>query len=166
MSDVQSAQRDVDAWLASWEKAGAGASGSAKASVSSRDAAAATEKDTPDTWTPKEREFAANREKIKGNEAFRANEVEKSIAHYTKALELKPGDAVVLANRYVPCSCNCTSVICDSARDHWCLCASLPSCYFDPLLHRVLSALLQFPSTVEGEVLRASREGCCSRDCR
>ncbi len=51
-------------------------------------------------WSVKEREFAANREKQKGNEAFRANELEKAVKHYTASLELVPISAVVLANRY------------------------------------------------------------------
>lgn len=86
-ADVTSASQEIDAWLQTF-----GSGGSANK--------AATSSAVDDTWTPKEREFAANREKIKGNEAFRAGETEKAIVHYTKSLELKPRDAVVLANRY------------------------------------------------------------------
>jgi hypothetical protein len=86
-ADVTSASQEIEAWLQTF---GAGRGASKHAT---------SDGGVEDSWTPKEREFAANREKIKGNEAFRAGETEKAIAHYTKSLELKPRDAVVLANR-------------------------------------------------------------------
>ena len=58
-------------------------------------------------WSLKEREFAAGREKVKGNEALRAGEVDKAIAHYSRSLDLVPGNAIVLANRYIHIQVSC-----------------------------------------------------------
>ena len=115
--EVVEATEDISSWLASLKSsqssAGAkppasaaaatasGSGGVAKASAGGGKAAAAKADDDERPWTDAEKQFAATREKQKGNEAFHANELEKAVKHYTASLELVPGSAIVLANRCV-----------------------------------------------------------------
>jgi len=52
-----------------------------------------------DDMTPLEKRVAAKREKEKGNECMKAGEINAAVGFYTKALELVPGDHLVLGNR-------------------------------------------------------------------
>ena len=55
-----------------------------------------------------ERRVAAQREREKGNESMRCGETSAAIAYYSKALELVPGDHLVLGNRaqsYIASKC-------------------------------------------------------------
>ena len=49
--------------------------------------------------TPLEKRVAAKREKEKGNECMKAGEINAAVGFYSKALELVPGDHLVLGNR-------------------------------------------------------------------
>jgi hypothetical protein len=52
-----------------------------------------------DEMTPLEKRVAAKREKEKGNECMKAAETNAAVGFYSKALELVPGDHLVLGNR-------------------------------------------------------------------
>jgi len=52
-----------------------------------------------DDMTPLEKRVAAKREKDKGNECMKAGEINAAVGFYAKALELVPGDHLVLGNR-------------------------------------------------------------------
>ncbi|KAJ1493214.1 hypothetical protein T484DRAFT_1879607 [Baffinella frigidus] len=66
-----------------------------------------------------EKRHAAKREKEKGNECMKAGEINAAVAYYTKALELVPGDHLVLGNRaqaYIGIRCYYQSEVdCDKA---------------------------------------------------
>ena len=51
------------------------------------------------SMTPLEKRMAAKREKEKGNECMKAGEINAAVGFYSKALELVPGDHLVLGNR-------------------------------------------------------------------
>jgi hypothetical protein len=99
--EVASAVEDVNLWLSSLKSSSSSSSSSAAASKESRHS-----RTGDDEWTEKEKAFAAVREKQKGNDAFRANELELAVKHYTRSLELVPDSAIVLSNRCVtrPCA--------------------------------------------------------------
>ena len=52
-----------------------------------------------ETMSALERRMAAQREKEKGNECMKCGEINAAVAYYSKALELGPGDHLVMGNR-------------------------------------------------------------------
>ena len=52
-----------------------------------------------DDMTPLEKRMASKREKEKGNECMKAGEINAAVGFYSKALELTPGDHLILGNR-------------------------------------------------------------------
>ena len=52
-----------------------------------------------DDMTPLEKRMASKREKEKGNECMKAGEINAAVGFYSKALELVPGDHLILGNR-------------------------------------------------------------------